>query len=176
MKKILFSTLCAVLFVLPAFTGLNSDEWKLTDGYSIRFSGKKANGFFHTLRGKVIFDENKLSTSSVKLEVDVASISMGNSLKTWHAKRAKWFDAKKYPTITFVSEKFQKSAKGFVVNGKLKMKGVEKDISVPFSFNHNVFFGQFFVRRSDHSVGSMRGMSKSVADSIKIEFTIPVSK
>lgn len=176
MKKTGLPFLFAALILLSAFAIFNSEEWKLTDGYSIRFSGKKANGFFHTLRGKVSFDENKLSSSSVKLEVDVASISMGNSLKTWHAKRPKWFDAKKYPTITFVSEKFQKSAKGFVVNGKLKMKGVEKDISVPFSFNHNVFFGQFFVRRSDYKVGSMKGMSKSVADSIKIEFTIPVTK
>lgn len=176
MKKILFTTLFAAFVLLTAFTLYNSEEWKLTDGYSIRFSGKKANGFFHTLRGKVNFDENKLSTSSVQLEVDVASISMGNSLKTWHAKRPKWFDAKKYPIISFVSNKFQKSTKGFVVNGKLKMKGLEKDIAVPFSFNHNVFFGQFYVRRSEYNVGSLKGMSKSVADSIKVEFTIPVTK
>jgi polyisoprenoid-binding protein YceI len=176
MKKIFFTTLLAAFVLFSAFTLYNSEEWKLTDGYSIRFSGKKANGFFHSLKGKVNFDENKLSASSVQLEVDVASISMGNSLKTWHAKRAKWFDAKKYPTITFVSDKFQKSNKGFVVNGKLKMKGVEKDISVPFSFNHNFFFGQFYVRRSEFNVGSLKGMSKSVADSIKVEFTIPVTK
>ena len=65
MKKILFTTLFAAFVLLTAFTLYNSEEWKLTDGYSIRFSGKKANGFFHTLRGKVNFDENKLSTSSV---------------------------------------------------------------------------------------------------------------
>lgn len=166
----------AALILLAAFSIRNSEEWKLTDGYSIRFSGKKANGFFHSLKGKVNFNENKLSASSVQLEVDVASISMGNSLKTWHAKRAKWFDAKKYPTITFVSSKFQKNTKGFVVDGKLKMKGVEKNISVPFSFNHNVFFGQFYVKRSDYNIGTLKGMSKSVADSIKVEFTIPVTK
>lgn len=176
MKKIIFTVTLALTFLLSAFTVLNKEEWKLTDGYSIRFAGKRVNGFFHKLKGQVNFDENKLSTSRVTLEVDVASITTGNSLKSWHAKRPKWFDAKKYPTITFVSEKFQKTTKGYTVTGKLNMRGVEREISVPFSFSNKIFFGHFTVNRSDYKIGPMKGMGKMVSDTIKIDFTIPVTK
>lgn len=176
MKKLFFVVTLAFTFLLSAFTVINKEEWKLTDGYSVRFMGKRINGFFHKLKGQVNFDENKLSTSRVSQEVDVASITTGNSLKSWHAKRPKWFNAKKYPTITFVSNKFQKTAKGYVVTGKLNMRGVEKEISVPFSFSNSIFFGHFSVVRSDFKVGPMKGMGKMVSDTIQIDFTIPVTK
>jgi polyisoprenoid-binding protein YceI len=176
MKKIIFPFVLAATLILSAFTIIDAGSWQLTDGYSIRFSGKRINGFFHTLRGQINFDENNLASSHLKMEVDVASITTGNSLKSWHAKRAKWFDAKKYPTITFVSDKFQKGAKGYIVTGKLKMRGVEREVSVPFSFSNKIFFGHFIVNRTDYKVGSLKGFSKLVSDTIKIDFTIPVTK
>ncbi|HQQ92953.1 MAG TPA: YceI family protein [Bacteroidia bacterium] len=176
MKSLLLPSVILLLFIVSAFTVIHEADWQMTEEYSIRFSGKKANGFFHKLKGEIRFDENKLSNSSVKLEVDVKSISLNNSLKTWHAKKAKWFNVKAYPVIRFVSSKFEKAPKGYLVSGKLSMKGTEKDITVPFSFVKNVFFGSFKVRRSDFKVGKVKGLSKAVADSIQIDFTIPVKK
>lgn len=176
MKKIFLLAVLIATFFVSAFTVLSPPEWKLTEEYSIRIKGKKINGFFHKMKGTIAFDEKNLSTSSVKLEVDVNSITTGNSLKSWHAKRKKWFDAKTYPSITFESRKFEKAPKGFLVTGKLKMKGVEKDITVPFNFSNNIFFGQFKVKRTDYNVGRMKGFSKLVSDTIVIDFTIPVTK
>lgn len=176
MKKFILPFALLAVFILSAFTFVTPPDLKLTDGYSIRIKGKRINGFFHKLNGQVNFDENNLSASRVKLEVEVGSITTGNSLKSWHAKRKKWFNAKQFPTITFVSDKFQKAQKGYTVSGKLKMKGVERDISIPFSYSNSIFFGSFYVRRSDYNVGSMKGMSKMVSDSILIDFTIPVTK
>jgi polyisoprenoid-binding protein YceI len=176
MKKYLIPFIITAALIFSSFGKSEPVDYKLTDGYSVRFVGKKANGFFHKLKGEVKFDENNLPASKVRMEVDVASISLGNSLKTWHAKRPRWFNVKKYPTITFVSNRFQKTAKGLVVSGKLKMRGVEKDISVPFSFSNNIFFGHFSVRRTDFKVGTMKGLSKMVSDTIRIDFTIPVTK
>jgi polyisoprenoid-binding protein YceI len=175
MKKIIIPFALLALFIFTAFMVKDTADWKLTDKYSIWFTGKKVSGFFHKLKGQITFDENKLSSSRVNLEVEVASITTGNSLKSWHAKRPKWFDAKQFPTISFVSEKFQKTAKGYSVTGKLKMKGVEKVITVPFAFSNKTFFGSFQVRRSDYHVGKTTGMSKTVSDTININFTIPVT-
>lgn len=175
MKKFFFVLIPFLFLLLTAFTLAETSEWKLTDGYSIRFKGKGINGFFHSLKGQIVFNENTLSASRVNLEVELNSIRTGNSLKSWHAKRAKWFDAKQYPVIRFSSSEIQKAAKGFVAKGKLNMKGVEREISVPFTFLHNTFFGTFFVRRTDYNVGRMKGFSKMVSDSIQIDFTIPVT-
>jgi polyisoprenoid-binding protein YceI len=175
-KKLIFLLALAVIFILSAFTVISTADWQLTDGYSVRFKGKRISGFFHSLKGKISFDENNLASSRINLEVDVASITTGNSLKSWHAKRRKWFDAKNNPTISFVSSKFQKAAKGYVVTGKLKMRGVEREVSIPFSFSNKIFFGNFSVRRTDYNVGKMKGFSKLVSDTIMIDFTIPVTK
>lgn len=176
MKKSAFILCTLSVLLLTSFNLVDATEWKLTDGYSIRFKGKKVSGFFHNLKGQVLFEENNLAASRVSLEVEVASIRTGNSLKSWHAKRPKWFDAKKHPNITFNSSKFQKAAKGYLVSGKLKMKGVEREITVPVTFLHNTFFGSFKVRRTEYQVGKMKGFSKAVSDTIQIDFTIPVTK
>ncbi|PBQ33619.1 polyisoprenoid-binding protein [Sphingobacteriaceae bacterium] len=176
MKKIIYSLTLAVLFILTSFTLKDSPDWKLTDKHSVWFTGKRISGFFHDIKGEISFDENKLSTARIKLEADVKSIKTGNSLRTWNAKKKKWFDAKQFQTISFVSEKFKKTTSGYVVDGKLKMKGVEKTVSIPFKFSDKTFFGSFQVRRSDYNVGKMKGFAKMVSDTITINFTIPVTK
>jgi polyisoprenoid-binding protein YceI len=176
MKKILLPFALVVTLALTSFTLMKVTEWQITEGYSIRFAGKRVNGFFHTLKGQISFDENNLAASRLKMEVQVASITTGNSLKSWHAKRPRWFDAKKYPVITFNSDKFQRSANGYLVAGKLRMRDVEKDVTIPFSFSNNVFFGSFKVCRTDFKVGRRKGFSKLVSDTIRIDFTIPVTK
>lgn len=176
MKKLIIPFTLLAVFLFSAFTFINPPELKMTDQYSVRIKGKRINGFFHKMSGQISFDENNLSASKAKLEIEVASITTGNSLKSWHAKRKKWFDAKQFPTITFVSDKFQKAQKGFTVTGKMKIRGVERDVTVPFSFSNSIFFGSFYVRRSDYKVGPLKGFGKMVSDSIQIDFTIPVVK
>lgn len=176
MKKTLLPFSLIILLLCSGFMVLKPIDWQLTEAYSIRVSGKKIDGFFHKLKGKISFDENNLSASQFNLEVEVASLTTGNSLKSWHAKKAKWLDAKHYPTITFNSSKIQKTAKGYLVNGKLNLRGIEKEVAIPFSFSGNIFFGNFYVKRSDYKVGSLKGMSKMVSDSLRIDFTIPVVK
>jgi polyisoprenoid-binding protein YceI len=176
MKKILLPLTLITLLILSSFTVKDSADWQLTDKYSIWFTGKKVSGFFHKLKGQITFDENKLSSSHINLEVETASIATGNSLKTLNSKKKKWFDVKQYPTITFKSDKIQKAAKGYTVDGKLKMKGVEKQITVPFQFSDKTFFGSFKVKRSDFNVGKTKGFAKMVSDTITVNFTIPVTK
>jgi polyisoprenoid-binding protein YceI len=175
MKRILPLALVALL-ILSSFTLKDSPDWKLTDKYSVWFKGKHISGFFHTLKGQITFDENKLSSSKINLELEAASIATGNSLRTWRSKKKKWFDAKQFPTITFTSEKFQKATKGYVVTGKVKMKGIEKNVTVPFSFSDKTFFGNFQVKRSDFNIGKQKGWGKWVSDTITVNFTIPVTK
>lgn len=176
MKKVILFSLLVVSPVFLGFRPVSPPELQMTDGYSVRFKGKKVNGFFHTLKGKIRFDENNLSASSFNMEIDVASISTGNSLKTRHAKNKKWFDAKKYPAITFNSSKITRTDKGYQVNGKLKMKDVEKDVTIPFKYVSNVFTGRFYVLRSDFKIGKMKGMHKAVGDTIFVDLTVPVVK
>lgn len=161
---------------LSAFTTLEIVDWKITDGYSIKFSGTDAEGVFKTFTGDIQFDENDLASSNCSLQIDVSSINTGNGMKNKHAISDKWFDAKQFPNIEFQSEAFAKSETGYSVTGKMKIHGVEKDITIPFTFENNVFRSSFSVNRLDYGVGTMKGSSKKVSNEIKLDISIPVTE
>jgi polyisoprenoid-binding protein YceI len=176
MKKIIFPAAIAAIMLLSAFTFINATNWKIADGYAIKFSSKNPSGIFKTMKGDVHFDENNLADSKFDVSVDAASISTGNGMKNKHAKSDKWFDAKKYPTIHFTSNKISKTVNGFEVSGTLEMHGVKKEIMFPFTFTNNIFMGSFNINRTDYNIGSTTGMSANAAIDIKVEISVPVTK
>ncbi|HLP93064.1 MAG TPA: YceI family protein [Saprospiraceae bacterium] len=175
MKKVLFPALVVFTLLASGFTTISSIRWKIAEGYAIKFSGKDADGHFKTFTGDIVFDEKNLAASKFSVSLDVASISTGNGMKNKHAKSDKWFNAKQFPTIQFVSEKFSKTAGGYTVEGTLEMHGVKKKVNIPFTFANNTFKGNFAVNRLDYGVGTMEGMSKKVSNEIKLDITVPVT-
>jgi polyisoprenoid-binding protein YceI len=176
MKQMSFVALVGATLLLSAFTTIKAIDWQIAEGYSIKFKGTDAEGIFKTMSGNISFDENDLSTSQFSVSVDVSSINTGNGMKNKHAKSDKWFDAEKYPTITFTSSKISKATQGYLVEGTLTMHGVKKQVIIPFTFGSNLFKGNFSVNRLDYGVGTMEGMSKKVSNEIALEISVPVTK
>jgi polyisoprenoid-binding protein YceI len=176
MKKLLLPVTALIILVATAFTVLSGPDYKIAAGYAVKFSASGANGIFKDLKGKILFDEQHLNTSKFDVSIDVSSINTGNGLKNTHAKGEKWFDAKKYPAITFTSAEITKSGSGYIAKGELTMHGVKKPFSIPFTFvkagNGGTFTGKFDVNRSDFGVGTPGG---KVDDIIKMEVTVPVN-
>ena len=175
MKKLNLAIAIGAIVLLSAFTIYNTN-WNIDNNFNIHFVGTKVEGNFEKFKGKVVFDENELATSKFSLVAEVESIATGNFLKNYHAKGDKWFDAKKYPNISFTSSKFSKTTKGYEVVGLLNIHGVEKEITIPFTFTNDIFKGNFSVNRLDYKIGTMEGMSKKVSNEIKIDFSVPVSR
>lgn len=172
MKKLVYTALAFVLFTaLFAFTALQT--WKIKDTYSIKFSSKDVNGIFKDFSGNITFDPADLSKAKFDLTLDVASINTGNAIQNKHAKGEEWFHADKYPSIKFVATKFEKSGSEYKATGNLEIRGIKKETTIPFSFSKNVFKANFSVNRNDFKVGKP---GADVANTIKIEATIPVSK
>ncbi len=165
-----------LLLVVSSFTSFTISRWKIEDSFKIHFSGNSVEGNFESFKGDIIFDENELESSNFSLVIEVESIATGNWLKNSHAKNEKWFDADKYPKITFKSDQFLKTANGYAVKGILTMHGVEKEVTIPFTFSNQIFKGSFSVNRIDYKIGNKEGMSKKVSNEIKIDFLIPVTK
>jgi polyisoprenoid-binding protein YceI len=94
-----------------------------------------------------------------------------------HAIGSEWFNAIKFPSITFLSDKVLKTDSGFKAVGKLEMHGIEKEVSIPFTFskkgNKATFVGKFSVDRTDFGVGSK---GKDVEETLKIVATIRTIK
>lgn len=176
MRQLSFAVFVGATMLLSAFTINNAIDWQITNAYSIKFTGKGAEGVFKTFTGDISFDENNLLSSKFSIAIDVSSINTGNGIKNRHAKNDNWFDAKQFPTITFNSSKFLKSSTGYQVEGTLEMHGIKKQITIPFTFTSNIFKGNFSVNRMDYGVGTMEGMSKKVSNEINLEIVVPVIK
>ena len=176
MTKVNFIGMIAAIIFLSAFTVSNSMTFKIAEGYSIEFNSTKASGVFNDLTGDIQFNEDNLEASKFDVKIDVASINTGNGMQNRHAKGKKWFNAKKYPTINFTSEKFSKSSTGYEVTGTLEMHGVKKEFTMPFTFEDNIFKSSFTVNRIDFNIGSTKGMAKKVPQEIQLDIAVPVVK
>ncbi len=174
MKKLMYPFAVITLLIASAFTVVKSQDWKIGDDYSVKFNGGDPSGEFRGLKGAINFNPDDLSASNFQVSIDVASINTGNGMKNTHAKSEKWFDAEKYPAITFASTSITKTEGGYVAKGTLDMHGVQKEITIPFTFNDNVFHGSFEINRMDYNINTAE--PDHGASQFTVDITVPVTK
>lgn len=174
MKKSILPAVAALVLLVSAFTFIQSLDWKISDKYSVKFDGGDPKGEFTGLKGTIQFDVNNLAASKFDCTIDVASINTGNGMQNTHAKSDKWLDAAKYPVIRFTSKSIKKTAAGYEALGTLDMHGVQKDITLPFTFADNVFAGGFEVNRIDWGINTAE--PNHGAQVLKVTLNVPVTK
>lgn len=115
-----------------------STSWKFDRALSpVNFS---VNHFFSAVAGKFTnfdgsfnFDPVILNESNANFTIAVISVSTDDSKRHKHLQSADFFDANSYPANNFISTRFEKkSEKDYVVYGKLSIRDITKDISLPF--------------------------------------------
>lgn len=177
MKNLFYPLAASVLFLSSAWVVVNATDYSIKEGYVIQFKSKDPTGVFKTMKGAIKFDESDLENSKFDLSFDVSSISTGNGMMNKKAQTAEWFEASKYAQIKYVSSKIEKSGEGFNVIGKLTIKGITKDKTVPLKVSKSgtdlTFSGSFIVNRMDFKVGKP---SDAVPNNMNINYSIPVAK
>ena len=174
MKKFIYPFVALTIIAVSAFTTVKSIDWKIADNYSVKFDGGDPSGEFKGLKGTINFDPKDLASSKFITSIDVASINTGNGMKNTHAKSEKWFDADKYPTITFTSSVISKTSTGYQATGTLDMHGVQKPVTIPFNYNNNVFEGAIEVNRLDYNINTAEPAHGSAK--FKVSISVPVNK
>ena len=75
-------------------------------------------------------DEN-FETAKISFTAEVDSITTHNEQRDGHLKSADFFEFSKYPTLTFVSTKFEKvSGEDYVLYGDMTFHGITKNIKL----------------------------------------------
>jgi polyisoprenoid-binding protein YceI len=174
MKKAIYPFIAVLLIIASSFTILVSQEWKITEGYSIKFTSEDPSGIFGGLKASINFDPNDLTNSKFDATIDVATINTGNGMKNTHAKSEKWFDAEKYPTIQFTSSAVTKTATAYEAKGMLTIHGVQKEVVLPFTFDNNVFKSKFSINRLDYNVNTAE--PNHGASIVDVDISVPVTK
>ena len=88
-------------------------------------------GSFKKFEAKITSSKEDFSDATVELTADVNSIDTDNEQRDEHVKSPDYFDAAKYPSLTFKSKTFKKTGdKKYVVTGDLTLRGVTKTVSL----------------------------------------------
>ncbi|MDB4953061.1 MAG: YceI family protein [Myxococcales bacterium] len=112
-------------------------KWELDpENSSVNFVCKHAmhtnvRGMFQRPSGTVVLDEATPTNSKINATIDVTTVTTGVDERDTHLKGPDFFDATKYPVITFVSTGFTKlSDTSYSVTGNLTMHGATKPVTL----------------------------------------------
>jgi polyisoprenoid-binding protein YceI len=72
----------------------------------------------------------KIEDTKISAKIDVKSVSTGNADRDQHLLGPDFFDAQKYPEMTFVSKKVTGSPSALKVTGDLTLHGVTKPVTL----------------------------------------------
>jgi polyisoprenoid-binding protein YceI len=90
-------------------------------------------GRFKDFTGTIRYDDKDVTRSSVEFTAKVESIDTGVEPRNAHLRTADFFEVAKYPEMTFKSTRVERKGKdGYVLHGDFTLKGVTKQVSLPF--------------------------------------------
>jgi polyisoprenoid-binding protein YceI len=105
------------------------DKVHSTMGFEVRHLFSKVPGKFDDFSGQVQFDEADPEKSSVQVNIKAASIDTANEQRDKDLRSPNFFDAAKYPEITFKSKSVKKTGDSTAdITGDLTMHGVTKEV------------------------------------------------
>ncbi len=178
MKKIFVITAAFTVFISSAFTislMWKADEKNSTVNFELPGDAKK--GTFSNLTSSINFDAKNLKDSKISATIDVKTLKAGNEKLEAHLLSSDFFDAEKFPKITFTSTEIKTADAGFVAIGTLNIKDSTKVIDLPFTFleakEKGTFTGTMTINAGDYGV-----MKKSKAgnDKVIVTLEVPVTK
>ena len=159
--------------------------------FSVRFMGlSRVRGAFSEFTGTVMYDPADLTRSSVSIVINVGSINTNVASRDRDLKGPSFFDAEKFPRITFRSTAVKRQSDGYVMGGTLTMHGVTREVTIPFKLLHPLskdawgnqrigFVGGLTVSRKEYGIlGTAFWNSEfdpgrmSISDEVQIDLTL----
>jgi polyisoprenoid-binding protein YceI len=189
MRKWLMAIGFAAILSAPAAQA-QASTWQIDPVHSdaqfaVRHFGiSNVRGEFTKLTGTVLLDEHDISKSSVTASIDVGSIDTRSTKRDDDLKSDHFFDAAKFPTMTFQSTKIWATGEGTAkMTGNLTIHGVMKKVTfdvtgptAPAEVMHGTRRGASAtttIKRDDFGVSADSGM---VGDEVTINLDIEMVK
>ncbi len=117
---------------------METTNWVLDPTHSeVHFKVKhlmitNVSGSFNVINASAEADE-KFTHAKVSFTADINSVHTGNEQRDGHLKSADFFEAEKFPHISFESTNYN-AAEG-KINGNLSIKGINKPVTFDVEFN-----------------------------------------
>ena len=134
-----------------------------------------ADGRFHRIRGEVVVDPRDVATARISLTLEAASIDTGIGLRDTHLRSADFFDVERFPDIMFESVRVEAAGRRATVTGRLTMRGVTQEITVPVDVTLSevalVATGELVLNRRDYGI-TYNSFVNPIGNEVRVSFTI----
>lgn len=102
--------------------------------FSVRHMGlSNVKGHFDEFTGSFAFDGNVIQQAEATIQVK--SINTGVAQRDAHLRTPDFFDAAKYPEITFVTKRIETEGNQTVLVADFTMRGITKELRLPVTFS-----------------------------------------
>jgi len=134
-----------IAFALLSTTIFAQTKWNFDFAHSeVGFSVthmliSETDGFFKDYTGSIVTTGDNFENAQINFEAKTASIFTDNEKRDKHLASPDFFDAEKYPTLTFVSTSFTKvDDKNYKLVGNLTIKEVTKEVTLDVKYNGTI--------------------------------------
>ena len=117
-------------------------SWKIDNAHSlVEFSVRHmmistVRGRFERFSGTVEFNENDPAASSVDVQIEAASINTNEPQRDNHLRSADFFEAEKYPFLSFKSTRVEKvDENNGRIYGELTIRNVTRPVVLETEYN-----------------------------------------
>lgn len=137
---------------------------------------------FAKFAGQVSYDPASPAAAKAQVDVEIASLDIGDPQYNAEVRKKEWFDAARFPVATFVSTGARAAGAGRLdVAGKLTIKGHGVDVTVPLAVRQegggSVFEGSVPIRRLAFAIGEGEWKDTSLlADEVVVKFKLVVPR
>ncbi|CAG7644487.1 hypothetical protein PAESOLCIP111_04718 [Paenibacillus solanacearum] len=150
----------------------------------------KVKGTFHAFEAQIEADPADLTTASIDFSVDIASIDTRNQDRDAHLRSGDFFDAEKYPKMTFRSASIVNTGDGtYDVSGEFTLHGVTRTETFavtyegsgtdPWGNEKAGFSAQGVIKRSDYGLTYNAALETGgvlIGDEVKVSVEIEAAK
>ncbi len=174
----------AILLAGPALAETYTiDAEHSSVAFSVRHLVSRTSGRFNDFAGAIQYDPAHPEKTSAEATVQVSSIDTDNEKRDGHLRSADFFNAEKFPTISFKSTKAKVKDGAIHLTGDFTMHGVTKSITLPIEilgtaanpFNKKPqagFATELTIQRSDYGVNTWSDAAGVLGDEVKISLTV----
>lgn len=185
----------ATLAVDPALEALTGtytiDPAHSSIGFTVRHAMvTNVRGSFGEHEGTLVLDGANPGASTASIDVKIASVDTGIADRDGHLVSGDFFDAEKFPTMTFRSTQAEQlGGDAYRVTGDLTIKDVTRPLSIDLEFNGSAtdvygnervgFEGSADILRSDWGLtwnAALETGGVMVSDKVKLNFDISAIK
>ncbi len=144
-------------------------------------------GRFNGVTGEIEMGK-KIEDTKITAKVDIKTVNTGNGDRDKHLMGPDFFDAEKFPEMTFVSKSISGKADALKIKGDLTMHGVTKAVTLdgkysgvandPFGNTKIAFQAKGKINRKDYGLtwSKMVEAGPVVGDEVMIELKVEAGK